>query len=43
MKAMKHFFTVLILLCSTSVVKAYNFEANGIYYNILSEDDSPRS
>ena len=43
---MKHFFTVLILLCSTSVVKAYDdyrtsydFEVGGIYYNILSKEN----
>ena len=39
MKAMKHFFTVLILLCSTSVA-AHDFEVGGIYYDILSWEDN---
>ena len=36
MKHLKHLFTALLLLCST-VVAAYDFEVDGIYYNILSE------
>ncbi len=39
---MKHLFkpllTALLLLCS-AVINAYDFEVDGIYYNILSEED----
>ena len=35
---LKHMFTVLLLLCTT-VASAHNFEVDGIYYNILSEED----
>ena len=39
---MKHLFkpllTALLLLCS-AVINAYDFEVDGIYYNILSDED----
>ena len=35
MKSLKALFTALLLLCCT-VVSAYDFQVNGIYYNILS-------
>lgn len=35
---LKHLFTVLLLLCST-VATAHDFEVDGIYYNILSEEN----
>ena len=38
MKTIKHLFTALLLLCTT-VVTAHDFEVDGIYYYILSEDD----
>ena len=34
MKKTKHLFTALLLLCAT-VVSAHDFEADGIYYNII--------
>ena len=37
MKDLKHLFTALLLLCTT-VATAHNFEVDGIYYNILSEE-----
>ena len=37
-KHLKHLFTALLLLCTT-VVSAYDFEVDGFYYNILSEED----
>ena len=33
MKTLRHLFTALLLLSST-VVSAYDFEVDGIYYNI---------
>ena len=36
MKHLKHLFTALLLLCSIGMAKAHDFEAGGIYYNILS-------
>ena len=38
MKHLKHLFTVLLLLCTTTVA-AHDFEVGEIYYNILSEID----
>ena len=38
MKTFKHLFTALLLLCTT-VATAHDFEVDGIYYNILSEED----
>ena len=38
MKTIKYLFTTLLLLCVT-MVSAHDFEVDGIYYNILSEDD----
>ena len=38
MKHSKHLFTALLLLCTT-VASAHDFEVDGIYYNILSEED----
>lgn len=38
MKTIKHLITALLLLCAT-VATAHDFEVDGIYYNILSEDD----
>ena len=35
---LKHLFTALLLLCTT-VASAHDFEVDGIYYNILSEED----
>ena len=35
---LKHLFTTLLLLCS-SVVSAHDFEVDGIYYKILSNED----
>ena len=37
-KHLKSLFTALLLLCAT-VVSAHDFEVNGIYYNILSENN----
>ena len=37
MKDLKHLFTALLLFCAT-VATAHNFEVDGIYYNILSEE-----
>ena len=37
MKDLKHLFTVLLLFCAT-VATAHDFEVDGIYYNILSEE-----
>ena len=34
MKNLKHLFTALLLICTT-VASAYNFEVDGIYYNII--------
>ena len=39
MKHFKHFFTTLLLLCAT-VANAYDFEVDGIYYNIHTEERS---
>ena len=39
MKTIKHLFTVLLMLCATTVATAHDFEAGGIYYNILSEEN----
>ena len=39
MKKLKLFFTALLLLCCVGMAKAHDFEAGGIYYNILSETD----
>ena len=40
MKTIKYLFTALLLLCSVSVVaKAHDFEAGGIYYNIINRND----
>ena len=38
MKHLKHLLTALLLLCS-SVICAHDFEVDGIYYNVLSEED----
>ncbi len=38
MKTFKHLFAALMLLCSV-VVNAYNFEVDGIYYNITNSTD----
>ena len=38
MKHFKHFLTILLLLCSTAA-SAHDFEVDGIYYNVLSEED----
>ena len=38
MKTFKHLFATLMLLCSV-VVNAYNFEVDGIYYNITNSTD----
>lgn len=38
MKHLRKFLTTLLLLC-TAVVAAHDFEVDGIYYNILSEED----
>ena len=38
MKSIKHLFTTLLLLCAT-MATAHDFEAGGIYYNILSSTD----
>ena len=38
MKTIKCLFTALLLLCTT-VVAAHDFEVDGIYYNILSEEE----
>lgn len=38
MKNLKSLFTALLLLCSLTAT-AHNFEADGIYYNILSSAD----
>ena len=38
MKSLKTLFTALLLLCCT-VATAHDFEVDGIYYNILSEED----
>ena len=35
---LKHLFTALLLLCAT-VASAHDFEVDGIYYNILSEEE----
>lgn len=35
---LKHLFTALLLLCC-SIANAHDFEVDGIYYNILSEED----
>ena len=37
MKHLKHLFTALLLLCTTAGA-AHDFEVDGIYYNILSEE-----
>ena len=38
MKTIKHLFIVLLLLCTTTV-SAHDFEVDGIYYNITSEEE----
>ena len=38
MKAIKHLFAALLLLCSVAV-NAHSFEVDGIYYNITSEEN----
>ena len=38
MKNLKQLFTALLLLCTT-VATAHDFEVDGIYYNIISEED----
>ncbi len=38
MNTIKHLFTALLLLCAT-VATAHDFEVDGIYYDILSEED----
>ena len=38
MKTFKHLFAALMLLCSVAV-NAYNFEVDGIYYNITNSTD----
>ena len=38
MKNFKNLFTALLLLCATAVA-AHDFEAGGIYYNVLSEEN----
>ena len=35
---LKHLFTALLLLCTTAAF-AHDFEVDGIYYNVLSEED----
>ena len=38
MKTLRHLFTALLLLCATAAA-AHDFEVDGIYYNILSDED----
>ena len=39
MKKLKLLFTALLLLCCIGMAKAHDFEVDGIYYNILPEED----